>query len=72
MQLENQRKFVTEASDVEFLDALDPDMRKSMQTGFDSALLGIAEPDWNDLWAREAKLKKQMKLEQINKELREL
>jgi hypothetical protein len=47
-------------------------MRKSMQTGFDSAFLGIAEPNWDDLWSREAKLKKQMKLDQINKELREL
>jgi|JI10StandDraft_1071094.scaffolds.fasta_scaffold33377_14 hypothetical protein len=46
-------------------------MRQTMQRGFDS-ILGIAEPNWNGLWAREAKLKKQMKLEQINKELREL
>lgn len=71
MQLENQRKFVIESSDIEFLDAIEPDMRKTMQRGFDS-ILGIAEPNWDDLWAREAKLKKQMKLEQINKELREL
>ena len=45
-------------------------MRKTIQNGFDS--IGLPEPDWDDLWIREAKLKKKLKLDQIEKELREL
>ena len=31
-----------------------------------------SEPDWNVFWKKESDLKKQLKLDQINRELREL
>lgn len=30
------------------------------------------EPDWNVFWRKESEMKKQLKLDQINRELREL
>jgi hypothetical protein len=46
-------------------------MRRTIQRGFDSEYMGV-EPDWDSLWSREAKLKKNLKLDAIDKELREI
>jgi hypothetical protein len=46
-------------------------MRSTIQNGWDTDFMG-KEPDWNEFWQKESNLKKQLKLEQINKELREL
>lgn len=46
-------------------------MRRTMQKGFDPEFMGV-EPDWDSLWSRESKIKKRLKLEAIDKELREI
>ena len=71
IQLESQRKFVIESNPIDFLNAIEPDMIRTIQNSWDTSIMGN-EPDWNEFWKKESDIKKQLKLEQINKELRQL
>ena len=46
-------------------------MIRTIQNSWDTSIMGN-EPDWNEFWKKESDIKKQLKLEQINKELRQL
>lgn len=46
-------------------------MISSIQGNWDTSFMG-SEPDWNVFWKKESEMKKQLKLDQINRELREL
>lgn len=46
-------------------------MISTIQNSWDISFMG-SEPDWNVFWKKESDIKKQLKLEQINKELKGL